>query len=174
MFTSRFVGIFIMAFTLFRLRFIYLFITCCILLCALNIALIVYYVVHSQMFTDIWEALFLSLIAILMCCKASYSLEKHAKQNFLMKRLVDAEQKKIKAEAQFSTSLISNMFPSSLAENQLLQLAILPDQIFCKTTNLVPNCTTMFVELFIPGTSSYQQVTTRNGQYCWRHHGIHS
>ena len=93
-FPSRFVQIVIWGFTLLRLNFTWMIACNCILLAALNIATIVSVSAGKAFFSDMWEALFLSILAMVMSTKASYSLEKHAKQDFLLKRLVEVERKR--------------------------------------------------------------------------------
>lgn len=110
-FASRYVQIVIYGFTIFRLGFTFVVACNCILLAAFNIATVIGVVLGREIFTDIWQALFFMIIVMLMSCKSSWSLEKHAKQDFLLKRLVDLERRRIQREQENVERLITDLFP---------------------------------------------------------------
>jgi hypothetical protein len=93
-FPARFVQIVIYGFTLLRLNFTWMVACNCVLLAGFNITIIISVAANRPFYGDIWEALFLILIAMVLATKASYSLEKHAKQDFLLKKLVEVERKR--------------------------------------------------------------------------------
>jgi hypothetical protein len=103
----------------------------CILLAMFNIATIANIFTSKQLFADVYETLFVSVVTIVMACKASHTLEKHQvkifwneifglkifsqKQDFLLKKLVNKERKKIRTEKENSQKLIVGMFPKKIA-----------------------------------------------------------
>lgn len=110
-FSSRFVLVIIFGFALLRLRFIYLIGVTLLLLAFFSFAVILIIVFVGTVYIDVWSSLLFTLVSLAMCAKASYTMEKHAKQDFLMKRMLQLEHHKMSAEKERADRVLMDLFP---------------------------------------------------------------
>jgi hypothetical protein len=113
-FVARYVLITIFAFSLFRMQFFYMIIVSTMQLGGLMIATVINFSLNLSAFPNIYLTYIWSLIAMGLALRASYSIEKHAKKDFLIKRLVEVERQRIKSEQVQADKLVKELYPSKI------------------------------------------------------------
>lgn len=102
-----------------RLEFLELVVVYSILLVAFHVLVIALRTLGKGNFVNVWETLLLLCVSMLIGLKVAYSTEKHAKQEFLLKRMLAQEQEKIRSEQRQAQQSLMDLFP--LPVRQLLQ-----------------------------------------------------